>query len=253
MMMGASDLADLKKAVDLDKQGWRYYKLLGEYYINHDQYEDALAVVQPFYHAHAENYVIGILYAKTLLLNKHYKECSDLLSKIDILPFEGATIGRELYHEAELMQAIEQIHAKNYTSALAFINDAKKWPLNLGVGKPYPENLDERLEDWMSYLCYEQLGKKEEAQESLQKVVQFKPKIENTVSNSLPANDLVTAWAMEKLDGRPKAAEWLNEQVKLYPGNKIIQWCKQTFEDKQPVKTEINDPGIRLVERLMLK
>ena len=197
--------------------------------------------------------MIGILYAKALLLNKRYKECSDLLSKINILPFEGATIGRELYHEAELMQAIEKIHAKNYTAALTFITDAKKWPQNLGVGKPYPENLDERLEDWMGYLCYEQMGKKKEAQESLQKVVQFKPKTENTVSNFFPANDLVTAWAMEKLDGRPKAEEWLNGQAKLYPDNKIIQWCKHTFEDKQPVKIDINDSGVRLVERLMLK
>jgi tetratricopeptide (TPR) repeat protein len=193
------------------------------------------------------------LYAKTLLLNKRYKECSDLLSKINILPFEGATIGRELYHEAELMQAIEKIHSENYAAALIFINDAKKWPLNLGVGKPYQENIDERLEDWMSYLCYQQMGKKKEAQGSLQEIIQFKPKIENTVSNFLPANDLVTLWAMEKLDGRAKAEGWLNEQVKLYPDNKIIGWCKQTFEDKQPVKTDINDSGVRLLERLMLK
>ncbi|MDB5144096.1 MAG: hypothetical protein JWQ66_2809, partial [Mucilaginibacter sp.] len=160
MIMGTSDLVDLKKAVILDKQGWRYYKLLGEYYINHDQYENALAVVEPFYHAHSENYMMGMLYAKTLLLTKRYKECSDLLSKINILPFEGATIGRELYHEAELMQAIEKIHSKNYAAALIIINEAKKWPQNLGVGKPYKENLDERLEDWMSYLCYQQMGKK---------------------------------------------------------------------------------------------
>jgi tetratricopeptide (TPR) repeat protein len=253
MIMGTSDLADLKKAIALDKEGWRYYKLIGEYYINHHQNESALAVVEPFYRAHSENYMIGMLYAKALLLNKHYKECSDLLSKIDILPFEGATIGRELYHEAELMQAIEKIHAKNYTAALTFITDAEKWPQNLGVGKPYSENLDERLEDWMSYLCYEQIGKKKEAQEFLQKVVQFKPKIENTVSNFLPANDLVTAWTMEKLDGRSKAEEWLNEQVRLYPDNKIIEWCKQTFENKQPVQTDINDSGVRLLERLMLK
>ena len=49
-----------------------------------------------------------MLYAKTLLLNRRYSDCSRLLDGIDILPFEGATEGRELYHEAKLMQALEE-------------------------------------------------------------------------------------------------------------------------------------------------
>jgi len=250
MQMGASDLTDLQKAISLDKGEWRYHKLLCEYDINHNQYPIALAAIEPFYHSHPGNYIIGMLYAKTLLLNKQYKACSTLLKKIDILPFEGATIGRELYHEAELMQAIEKIRDKKYPAALVFINDAKKWPLNLGVGKPYPENLDERLEDWMSYKCYQQLGKKAEAQEALQKIIQFNPKVENTVSNFLPANHLVTAWAMEELNGKAKAAEWLNAQVKQYPDNKILAWCKQVFENETG-RNIPDDSGVRLLERLM--
>ncbi len=251
MSMGASDLSDLKKAVEIDKQEWRYCKLLTEYYVSNNQNSSALATVEPFYHAHSDNYIMGMLYAKVLLLNKRYKECSELLSHIDILPFEGATIGRELYREAELMQAIEKIQAKNYTSALILINDAKKWPLNLGVGKPYQENIDERLEDWMDYLCYQQTGKKQEAQASLQKMIDFKPKIENTVSNFLPANHLVTAWAMEKLNGKPEAMKWLNAEVKQYPDNKILEWCKQVFENQHPAKADTTDAEVRILIRLM--
>jgi tetratricopeptide (TPR) repeat protein len=250
MQMGASDLTDLKKAVDLNNEEWRYHKLLAEYYINHNQYQSALATIEPFYHVHPENYIIGMLYAKTLLLNKQYKACSALLSKIDILPFEGATIGRELYHEAELLQAIEKMQSKKYAGALILINDAKKWPLNLGVGKPYPENLDERLENWMDYFCYQQLGEKEKAQGSLQDIIQFNPKIENTVSNFLPANHLVTAWAIEELDGKDKASEWLDAQVKQYPGNKILAWCKQVFENGSGGNVP-DDSGVRLLEQLM--
>ena len=251
MIMGGSDLTDLKKAIALDKNDWRYYKLLGEYYISHNQNESALTVVEPFYRAHAENYIIGMLYAKVLLLNKRYKECSELLSKINILPFEGATIGRELYREAELMQAIEQMKNENYAGALAIINEAKKWPINLGVGKPYPENLDERLEDWMSYLCYQQTDQKKSAQAYLQKVIQFKPKTENTVSNFIAANNLVTARAIEKLNGKAKATEWLNGEVKQYPDNKILQWCKQVFENEHLQKADTTDSGVRLLEHLM--
>lgn len=251
MGMGATDVSDLKKAVSLEPNEWRYSKLLAEYYVDHQQVANALSIIQPFYRSHADNYIIGILYAKVLLLNKRYKECADLLTKIDILPFEGATIGRELYHEAELMQAIDNMGGKKYAVALAYIDNAKKWPENLGVGKPYAENLDERLEDWMTYQCYIQTGKTKEATALLNKIVAFNPKIENTVIDFLPANDLVTAWAITKLDGRAKAANWLNEQVRQFPDNNIVAWCKQVFENKIPANAAINDPEVRILQRLM--
>ncbi|MCS3736646.1 DUF5107 domain-containing protein [Mucilaginibacter dorajii] len=250
MQIGATDLADLNMAVKLDK-GWRYNKLLGEYYINHNQYADALAIVEPFYKTHADNYIIGILYAKTLLLNKRYNDCGKLLSRINILPFEGATIGRELYRETELMQAAQKMKTKNYAAALTFIKEAKNWPANLGVGKPYAENVDERLEDWMSYQCYLKQGNTIEANKFLQKITDFKPKIENTVSNFLPANDLVTAWAIEKLQDKAAAVNWLNAEVKQYPDDQVLQWVKAVFESGRYQQTELSDPGIRILRELI--
>jgi len=250
MVMGATDITDLKKAVSLKPGEWRYTKLLAEYEVDHNQYANALAVIQPFYQSHPDNYIMGILNAKVLLLNKRYKDCTDLLTKINILPFEGATIGRELFHEAELMQAIDNMSVKRYSVALTYIDAAKQWPENLGVGKPYAENLDERLEDWMTYLCYQQTGKTARATALLQKITAFKPKIENTVIDFLPANDLVTAWAIEKLSGKQKAAAWLDGQVKQFADNQIIIWCKQVFEHKES-SAIINDPEVRVLQRLM--
>jgi len=140
--------------------------------------------------------------------------------------------------------------SKKYATALAYINDAKKWPENLGVGKPYVENIDERLEDWMTYLCYLQTGKTKEATALLQKITTFKPKIENTVIDFLPANDLVTAWAIEKLSGKQKATAWLNLQVKQYADNQIVMWCKQTFEHRAATSIT-NDAEVRVLQRLM--
>jgi predicted Zn-dependent protease len=249
-VMSDNGLVDLSTAVKLDK-GWRYNKLLGEYYVNHKQYAKALTTVEPFYKSHPDNYIIGMLYAKTLLLNKRYSECGKLLSRIDILPFEGATIGRELYRETELMQAVEKLKAKNYQAALNYITDAKKWPANLGVGKPYPENIDERLENWMSYLCYTKIGKADEATRYLHKITAFKPQIDNTVSNFLSANHLVTAWAIEKLDGREKASAWLANQIAQYPDDKILQWCKEVFDSGKFQQSNTSDSGIRIIEQLM--
>lgn len=247
---GENALTDLEKAIALDRNEWRYPKLLAEYYIAHNESGSALAIIEPFYKTHPGNYIIGMLYAKTLLLNKRYKECSNLLTKINILPFEGATIGRELYHEAFLMQAMAEIKNGNYTKALPLINDAKKWPQNLGVGKPYDENIDERLEDWMSYLCDTKLGKPQLAALFLKKIVGFVPKIENTVINFFSANELITAWAIEKTGSKAQGAEWLTAEVKKYPANEIIAWCLQTFENGSSDTGMPNDPGVRLVREL---
>jgi tetratricopeptide (TPR) repeat protein len=237
----------LQKALTVDSQ-WRYHKLLTEYYNNHQHCEKALPVVENFYHAHSDDYIMGMLYAKTLLLNKKYKECDAILSKLHIIPFEGATDGRELYREAKLMQAVEQIQKKNFSKAILFINEAKQWPENLGVGKPYDEDIDGRLENWMDFLCYSQLKKTRDADKSLQKIIQF-----NATQNFYPENALITVWAYQKLDQQDKAKEWLNEQLQTSPTNKKLLWSKSVFEgnnDFSLTESEKN-ANVRILEQLM--
>lgn len=244
--------ASLQQALKLDNQGWRYNKLLAEHFITLKQYDKALAITEPFYKKHKENYLMGMLYAKTLLLNKKYSEADAFLTKLEILPFEGATAGRQLYHEAKLMQALAEMKNKQYKKALQLIADAKLFPENLGVGKPYDENIDERLENWMDYQCYTSLGSTEKAKESLQKIVSFNPKIDNTVMNFLPANQLISAWAVEKTSSAKKAEEWIQNQAKLYPENKIVQWSLQMYTQKQSdiLTADEKDGEVRIIEKL---
>jgi predicted Zn-dependent protease len=229
----------------LDKGEWRYQKLFAESQIRRGKYQEALSTVEKYYQQHLQNYIMGMLYARTLLLSKKYKESDALLGKLNIIPFEGATDGRELYREAKLMQAVQEIQKKNYTKALEFIAASKLWPSNLGVGKPYDEDIDLRLEDWMSYLCYTRSGKSAQAKSSLERIVQM--------SRPYPsANDLVTAWAMEKANQKEKATQWLQERVNEYPENKILLWSKATFENKptnEILKGEQN-ATVRILEEI---
>lgn len=245
-------ITSLQQAIKLDNQSWRYPKLLAEHYILQKQYDKALAITEPFYKKHKENYLMGMLYAKTLLLNKKYAAADAFLTKLEILPFEGATAGRQLYHEAKLTQALAEIKNKQYKKALQFIADAKLWPQNLGVGKPYQEDIDERLEDWLDYQCYTSLGDNDKATKLLQKIVAFKPKLDNTTLNFLPANQLVSAWAIEKTSSAQKAQEWLQNQAKLYPDNKIVQWSLLVYTNKQSdiLTADEKDGEVRIIEKL---
>lgn len=162
----ASIRQDLEHAASLDPQ-WRYAKLLAEFELAHDNPLRAGQIAGQFYSAHPENYIMGMLYAKTLLFNKQYGACVQLLHHLTIIPFEGATAGRELYREALLMQAVGCIKQKQYKKALNYIGEAKKWPENLGVGEPYPQDQDLRVEDQLSFRCYTALHQEAEAHATL--------------------------------------------------------------------------------------
>jgi len=153
---------DLERALTLDPS-WRYTKLLAEFELTHDNPTRAGQLAGQFYTAHPDNYIMGMLYAKTLLVNKKYETCVQLLHHLNIIPFEGATAGRELYREALLMQAVGSINQKQFKKALNYIGEAKKWPENLGVGEPYLQDQDLRVEDQLSYRCYIALHRETEA------------------------------------------------------------------------------------------
>ena len=244
--------ADLKKAVAIDNQS-RYQLRLANFYIAHQQPDKALAITDAYYKKHPDNFVIGSLYAKSLLLNKKYKETDALLTKINIIPTEGATEGHELFREAKLMQATQMIQKKNYKEALKFIAGARLWPENLGVGKPYDEDIDYRLEDWMTYICYQKMKKTSEAESILKKIVKFEPKVENTVRNFLPANTLVTAWAYEALGQKDDAVRFIDRQLGYFPDYKLIQWSKSAFEKNDSVKLTDSDKdaNARIIEQLI--
>ncbi|HMI62219.1 MAG TPA: DUF5107 domain-containing protein [Puia sp.] len=153
---------DLERATALDPQ-WRYAKLLAEFELTHGNFIRAGQIAGQFYTAHPDNYIMGMLYAKTLLVNKKYETCVQLLHHLNIIPFEGATVGRELYREALLMQAVGSINEKQYKKALNYIGEAKKWPENLGVGEPYLQDQDLRVEDQLSLRCYTALHREADA------------------------------------------------------------------------------------------
>ena len=193
-----------------------------------------------------------MLYAKTLIYNKQYGAADQLLATLNIIPFEGATIGHELYREAKLMQAIVQMQNKNYTSALALINEAKLWPENLGAGKPYDEDVDIRLENWLSYLCFKNLNKTEDANQMLAAVVKFMPIRANTISNFYAGNHLISLWAYNTLQQTAQGMDWIKQQQIQYPDNKIITWANQSFKQKklQPITLQLEDATVRIIKQL---
>ena len=257
MLRGKDDVQvekDLKKALSIDKQ-WRYQQYLANFYIGQRQYEKSLEITGPFYKSHPDDFRMGTIHARALLLSKKYKEADALLTKLNIIPVEGATGGREMYREAKLMQAVQLMEKKNYNGALKFIKQADLWPENLGVGKPYEEDIDMRLENWMSYLCLNGLKKSQEARAKLDLIIKFKPGIENTVRNFLPSNAIVTAWSYETLGRKDEGLKWLDSQIAAFPRSKLIEWSKAVYTNDADFVLNENDKdaNARIIEQLIKK
>jgi len=145
----AQQLSDLKKAAYIDTKDWHYVKYLADFYISQKQYKNALNTVSPFFSSHSENYIIGMLYARCLLLNGDYKTAENVLGTLQVLPYEGAKDGHKLYEQTKLMLALQLIKANKLDEAKQKVDDARKWPEHLGVGAPYPNLVDDKLEDEM--------------------------------------------------------------------------------------------------------
>ena len=245
-------LKDLQKSVALDPQ-WRYKKLLTEYYNEQEQYDLALEIIERYYQQNPSDYIMGMLYAKTLLFNKKFVETDKVLSQLNIIPFEGATDGRELYRETKLMQAVQALKQKNYKKAAAFANQSLLWPEKLGSGKPYEADIDSRLEKWILYKATISSKNKKAGEQYLKEITGFIPQIDNTISNFQASNALVTAWAFKELGQAEQADVWLDSQIKKFPGNKLLEWSKIKWEDEA---SKINAPdtknaNIRILEALM--
>ncbi len=236
----------LRTAGTLDPSEWRYGKLLVMQFIESKKYGEALSTAKEYHTRFPEDFRISMLLANTLLLNKQYKACSDLLDKTTILPYEGATDGRQLYREAWLMQAIGHIGEKKYKGAISDIGKSRLWPERLGVGMPYKEDIDSRLEDYLEGICYEKLKSGEEAKKKWNDVISSK-------ANGNPVNLLITAFALKKTAKPDEGEKLLTAWVLKEGENKLAQWCLDVFRNnRSDVVLDVeNNDNLRLVSELL--
>ena len=227
LMRNESYASDVQHAAQLDPREWRYGKLLINHYLEKKNYQQAIAAAEEYKKKFPNDFRISMLLAKSLLLDKQYKASSDILEQINILPYEGATEGRQLYREAWLMQAIDQVKRGKLRDASASINKARLWPERLGVGKPYDNDIDDRAELYLEGLSMEKSKRTSEANAKWEKVIAYKSG--HDPDNYRDVNTLLTALALRKLDHEDEGERILLEWTKNQPFNKLAQWCRSAF------------------------
>jgi len=158
---------DLQKAMDLDPQQWRYRTNLAQMYFDEGNYAKAIELTEKYYNKHSDNFHVGDMYAKSLISAGRYEKAEKVLADIYILPFEGQSGSRVLYRNTKIQLAVKAADAGNYKAALAKVEQARLWPVNLGVGRPYDDLVDERTEDFLAAVINQRIGNTAKAQEYL--------------------------------------------------------------------------------------
>ena len=222
--------SSLEKAASIDANNWRVNMAQIEFDLSKGNYESAHDLSKKFMKLFPDRDRFGMYYAKALMGLKLYEKCISFLNKFDVLPYEGATEGRAIYHEACIRAAYQELGKKNYRQAIKFAEQAKLWPRNLGVGKHY--DVDERLDNYIIAYGLDKINKKKEAKEVFQKVMKHK-----TPSYLNESSKFFLQLAALKNNGEgAKAKEILELALHKEPQNNYLKWVKAKIDNNNPEK-----------------
>ena len=151
-------MADLERAARLDPAQWRFGRMLADRQLRQGAAAAALETARALLRA-----VPRQLHPRDAAREGAPRERPlpgerGRLARLQVIPYEGSIEGRRLYREAHLMLAVEALRKGDARGAQREIDAARLWPENLGAGKPYPADVDERLEDFLAAQCLERQG-----------------------------------------------------------------------------------------------
>ncbi len=112
--------AALEKAGALAKDNWRINNAWIEEYLIDEEYALAADLAKKSFKENPERSVLGLNYAIALLNLGEYKKCVSFLESFQLIPFEGATMGRNVYHEASVRAAFEEMKKRKYKTAMTY-------------------------------------------------------------------------------------------------------------------------------------
>jgi tetratricopeptide (TPR) repeat protein len=231
--------SDFKHAVKMNPEEWRTWHFLNTFLQSKGDFEAQLENSKQAYSRFPANPVIGIDYVKAMINSGDFRESIKLLSKVNILPQEGAREGHNIYELANLSIAVGLLKKEKYKETLKYLNNSKKWPENLGAGKPYDP--DTRLQDYISAYCYSLLGKTKLSDTYYNKIAN-NYNVHVSVNDS-PQNIYILAKTLQA-QGKYKEAEKLIINLKTKQtsvnGEKImeedyspeLQWIIASFYNK---------------------
>lgn len=220
---------DLLKAKKLSPKEWRSSLALVDYYLQKNRMREALDLSKESMVNFPKNSQIQFNHAKSLLANNLFQDCFNVLEKTVILPYEGSQSGRILYRQAAVMQSLQRYQNKEYDEAISFVEKARIWPENLGVGKP--NNPDQRIEDFLEAEYLMKTGNGDRARELYNDIISFTQN-----RNRFSSTDLLYLLVLKRLSRNREINDFLTNWENQSTNKDILKWVEQTLNSNGYVK-----------------
>lgn len=149
-------LEDMKRALAVDPGQWRVYRELINIHTQRNELIAALEISEKGHQKFSGNYLLDIAYSKALTNTGHYEKSLDILSKTNILPYEGERSAQNIFRYNYLILAFNSYQKGEYDAALDYLDKSEAYPENLGSGKPH--NPDYRNQNILRVKIYTQTG-----------------------------------------------------------------------------------------------
>jgi len=218
-------LNDFTKAVLIDPKEWRTWHALTNFYERSGSFAKQYDNAKKSYQKFSDNPFISLDYARSLVNVKKPKDCLDVLSNTRVFPQEGAREGHDIFEMANIAQALNSIEQKRYKEAAKYLEQAKEFPENLGVGKPYDP--DYRILDYLLAYCANETGNEQKSVQYYDNIIDFSSDPERFFTTRNINANYVTYMVLNNL-GKGKEATKLIEGWKHYKDSLYIWHISDT-------------------------
>jgi tetratricopeptide (TPR) repeat protein len=220
-------LRDINRALTIQPKDWRTWNALTNFYARHRAWTQYLETARKATAAVPGHMILQFNQAKAELYKHNYTQAIDILNNLILLPAEGSSEGHEIYRSALILRALDNLKKQKYLKALGDLENARKWPETLGVGKPFVT--DERIEDYLTALCYLQMNKADESADYFKRVL-------NYTIDQKPAWDspyLLAAISYKLLNREEEGDRLLTSWMKSQPANPLMLWSVARYTDNE--------------------
>ncbi|ASO07266.1 DUF5107 domain-containing protein [Arenibacter algicola] len=242
----AANEKDYLKALQLNNTDWKLREEVIQFYLDNDKIEAAYKLAKKSYSKYPKNANIGLIYAKSALLNNQYGKTIEVLNDILILPFEHASESKKIYTNAHILMALDNMQSKNYKRAISLLESSKEWPENLGVGKPF--HADERLQDYLLAVNFELLKDSRKSEQLLTNILSY----QNNNKKMVSANELFELLSLKKLGKSAELESSINRisNINTIMGKLILALYHNDAAALKEIRTQnvLNHPSLKILE-----
>ena len=243
----AANEKDYLKALQLNNTDWKLREEVIQFYLDNDKIEAAYKLAKKSYSKYPKNANIGLIYAKSALLNNQYGKTIEVLNDILILPFEHASESKKIYTDAHILMALDNMQSKDYKRAISFLESSKEWPENLGVGKPF--HADERLQDYLLAVNFELLKDSNKSEQLLTGILSYHNKNNQKV---VSPNELFELLSLKKLGKSAELESSINRisNINTIMGKLILALYHNDAAALKEIRTQnvLNHPSLKILE-----